>query len=165
MEWHGRSHDAVMRWANSGFVGRSEILVTRLLAESSQLPACPSKTTAAERKPFWWHRLAVSWEVVLHRGCRRAWVLCGWTEAGSNAKIPGLKDHVLPVGYPDVGRSVVADPLKESVRVPPGLEQLLPGRLRRIHGQLIALCLRLRSHKRRHDHRRSRTSCSRMGCV
>ena len=65
-------------------------------------------------------------------------------EPGGDGKIPHLRGHVLPVRYPDVGRSVVAGPLRESVSLWAGLEQagflslaqasLLGGR--RIRGQL-----------------------------
>ena len=33
--------------------------------ESYQSPACPSKTIRVKRRPFWWHRLAVSRNVRL----------------------------------------------------------------------------------------------------
>ena len=40
-----------------------------------------------------------------------------------SSKIPGLRDHVPSVGYPDVGTSVVAGPLTEPVSVRERLEQ------------------------------------------
>ena len=42
-------------------------------------------------------------------GCRRAWITCGGVEARSNRKIPGLRNHVFPMGIQtSAGRSWLA---------------------------------------------------------
>ena len=71
------------------------------------------------RRPFG----CFTFREVLCWGCRGVWVLRGWAQAGGNGKIPGLRDHVLPLAHSDVGKSVVAGPLRESVSVRAGLEQ------------------------------------------
>ena len=53
---------------------------------------------------------------VLGWGRRRAWVSCGWAEAGSNRKIPGFRYHDLPMGGPIVGRSVMTGWLLKSAK-------------------------------------------------
>ena len=62
--------------------------------------------------------------------------------------MPGFRDHVLFKGGPNVGRSIMARPLWEAVRVQARLEQAspsqggsqLPGRLRRRRWQLHCVC-------------------------
>ena len=80
-------------------LSRWEVQVTKLRAESLQPPACPSKTTRAKQRPFWWHWLAGSWNVrwrVSYSARLRsssAQVLCGWVETGSDRKIEGFRIH------------------------------------------------------------------------
>ena len=45
------------------------------------------------------------------------WVSCGWAETKGDCKMPGFRDHVLPLGNPNVGRSDVARPQRKAVRV------------------------------------------------
>ena len=44
-------------------------------------------------------------------GGRRAWVPRGRTETACDFEIPGLRNHLSPMGDPDISKSVMAGPM------------------------------------------------------
>ena len=54
-------------------------------------------------------------ETVLGGGRRRAWVLRGRTEAGSDGEIPGFRNLVFTIGNPDVSRPFRDGPMWKNV--------------------------------------------------
>ena len=128
-----RWSDEEMRWARLRLISlgergelvlsRWDIQVTRLRGDSPQRPACLLKTTDVKRRPFRWHRLAVSWIVrlkVLGGNRRGTWVPCGRTETRDDRKVPGFRNHVFPMargrGWLDVEGRRTLDGLGTGLR-------------------------------------------------
>ena len=104
--------------------------MTWLRAESSQPPACPSKTTGVRRRPFRWHLLTVSWNVRFifstsakfwGGGRRRTWVSCGGDRR--RPRNPRLRESRLSMEDPDVSGPVMTGLMWKAIRLRAGLEQ------------------------------------------
>ena len=94
-------------------LSRWEIQVTMLRAESSQPPACRSRTTVGKRKPFRWHRLAVVWIVHFRFSCPPTF----WeVVVGLVFRVAGRRQVVLSRRQEsDVSRSVIAGSMWKTV--------------------------------------------------